>query len=314
MQELEFGCLGHLPEPDHAWVAAIPVPEAGDSGPVPPMRSDTSFGSSAIASRSTSSPLPRLVAPEEQHTATSAISSGRSEALEVDPVEQHGAGHAEVPVNEFGCGIGNGNRRVDAPSESPRRPPEPSIWRSLTSGMKGGDGRCGVEQQGRDRDARRKRLVEVDHVEPASVQRTSRSIGAGGVGRHPSDRPVHRNRNGPPQTAGRSGRQHRDPEIEPGQCSLEGEHLVLHASGGVEAVRTDQRNASNDAARPLVVGSVGHSTTAVRARSPSPMGRLFAYASVPWRTISSWVISVRRLPNSRSASGSRKLRLAPRST
>ena len=118
----------------------------------------------------------------------------------------------------------------------------------------------------------------------------------------------------PPEAAGRSGRQHRDPVIEPGQCSLEGENLVLHASGGVETVRTDQRNASDDAARPFVVGRVDHSTTALRARSPSPIGRLFAYVSVPWRAISSWVIRVRRLPNSRSASGSRKLRLAPRST
>ena len=95
---------------------------------------------------------------------------------------------------------------------------------------------------------------------------------------------------------------------------IEGEHLLLHASGGVETVRTDQRNASNDTVGSFVMGRVDHPTTALRARSPSPMGWLFASPSVPWRSISSWVIWVRRLPNSRSASGSRKLRLAPRST
>jgi len=134
------------------------------------------------------------------------------------------------------------------------------------------------------------------------------------MGRHRSDGTVDRNRNGSPEAAGRSGRQDRDSVIEPGQCSFEGENLVLHASGGVETVRTDQRNVSNDAARSFVVGRIDHATTALRARSPSPIGRLFASASVPWRATSSQVIWVRRLPNSRSASGRRKLRLAPRST
>ena len=111
-----------------------------------------------------------------------------------------------------------------------------------------------------------------------------------------------------------TGRQHRYAVTEPGQGSLEREHVVLHSSGGVEAVWTDESDASDDAARPFVVGGVDHSMTAVRARSPSPIGRLFASASVPWRATSSSVIRVRRLPNNRSASGSRKLRLAPRST
>jgi hypothetical protein len=188
----------------------------------------------------------------------------------------------------------------------------------MAGGVEGRDHRCRVGEERRDGDARRQRLVEVEHVEAAPTQRSHRAHGGRRLGRHGRDGPVYAEAErapgaGPAKVARQPARRDDlDVVSETRECPGQTDDLVLHPPGADRLYGHTRatRTCSPDTCRRRPRGQM----SASRARSPSPTTRTFARSSGPKRLSSSGVIAVRNVPKARSASGSRKLRLVPSAT
>ena len=214
--------------------------------------------------------------------------------------------------------FGNGDANLDPAREATQQGSRPPVWRAVTGGVEGADHWCGTGEEHGDRDAGRQRLMQMQNVESPSADRPYRAGGGSRLGRHWRDRAVDAESERPPGADSAAVSRHFSGRDDGDLVSLtlerpgQAEDLLLHSSGCRQAVRAHKADAhALSCSRPS--GCLGQGTAA-RARSPWPAGLAFARSSGPCRASSSGVNCRRRVPNSRSASGSRKLRFMPSAT
>ena len=133
----------------------------------------------------------RAVPPRRAARAGRRVGADR---VDVDAVEQHLVVAADVPANEIQRVLRHHDAMIEPIGHPPQRRPQQPVPGRDAGGMERADRRCPVEQQRRHRDARRHRLVQVDHVERLVVEGADRAQRRRRVGSERGHRPVGRGR------------------------------------------------------------------------------------------------------------------------